>query len=72
MKATETQREKELIRKLTWAYNQDIPTIPIQAHHDQTWYTTDDWKVPAPDSPSMSMHPVRWLPRLGKLDAKLK
>lgn len=62
---------KELIQELTWVFNQELPAIPIQEKFQQTFVTKDDWDVPNPDDPTMSIRwPVYWLPRAGELKAK--
>lgn len=61
----------ELIKELTWAFNQTLPCIPIQEKYQQTFMTNDDWSLPGTDDPDMAIRwPVYWLWRAGKLKAK--
>ena len=61
----------ELIRELTWAFNQTLPAIPVQEKFQQTFLTNDEWDVPSKNDPVMEVRwPVYWLPRVGELAAK--
>ena len=64
--------EKELMQKLAWVYNVDLPCLPIQEKQDQIWYNTNKWEFPSKDDKDMAYYDglFSWLPRQGKLNAK--
>jgi peptide/nickel transport system substrate-binding protein len=56
-----------------WLTNQLLWRMPIVEKLDQSWYTTDDWNVPGPDSKKNQVHwPQGWHVRTGDLAAKTK
>lgn len=62
--------DEELFRQLAWAFNQDLPILPIQEKQDQSFISTQGWDVPPKDDPAMSVPtPPFWLPKVGKLQA---
>jgi peptide/nickel transport system substrate-binding protein len=54
-----------------WLTNQLLWRMPIVEKLDQSWYTTDEWDVPAADSNKNQVHwPQGWHVRTGDLQAK--
>lgn len=65
------ENDDEAFKTLSWAWNQDLPKLPIQQKLQQSFITTDAWTVPSKDDPVMSIDdPPTWLPKVGKLQAK--
>jgi peptide/nickel transport system substrate-binding protein len=61
-------KAKEIIRQLSWTFNQTLPLSPFFQKIHPTWYTTDAWDFPPEDDPDMSIrYPHEWLLRVGKL-----
>lgn len=61
-------KAKEIIRQLSWTFNQTLPLSPFFQKIHPTWYTTDDWDFPSKDDKDMSIrYPQNWLLRVGKL-----
>ena len=70
-KETDSQKEKELIRKMSWVFNQTLPRIQISERNDQEWLNSKSWNFPEKDDPVYGVHyAVNWLPRNGKLHPK--
>ncbi|MFB6074486.1 MAG: ABC transporter substrate-binding protein [Haloarculaceae archaeon] len=64
---TDEQRSTELVRKLAWVANQDLPMIPIQEKLEQSWITDDEFDAPDEGSDAlMTKWPCVWLPRQGE------
>ena len=56
------------LTKLAWAFNQDLPLIPIQETQKQSFISKQGWQIPAKDAPAMQIDdPPTWLPKVGKL-----
>lgn len=65
------ENDEAKFRQLAWAFNQDLPVLPIQEKQDQSFISTDAWAVPPKDDPAMSVPtPPFWLPKVGKLQAR--
>lgn len=73
---TKTSDEKKLTKlaeKLSWAYNQTVPRIPI-GQVQGPWYMTNDvWKYPPADHALGQVSPFTWsLSQIGALKTKSK
>jgi len=70
---TDEEASKEIVRKLAWHNNQDLPMLSVVGKLEQSWLTSDDWDVPVeeddPDAYQIKW-PAHWLPRTGELQAK--
>ncbi|RKD89194.1 ABC transporter substrate-binding protein [Halopiger aswanensis] len=65
--AEETRRK---INELAWAFNYDLPQLPIQEKVDQCFVATEDFSVVDDSDPDASVkYPTTYLPRVGKLVA---
>ncbi len=54
------------IQELAYVTNQTLPAMPLLEKLAQSFQTTDDWNVPAKDSPKAQLYwPTEWLPRSG-------
>ncbi|UTF52233.1 ABC transporter substrate-binding protein [Natronosalvus rutilus] len=68
---TGSDEEAELVQRLAWAVNYDLPVLPIQETVDQSFVRTDNWDVVGPDDSDAQVDwPMTYLPRVGKLTAK--
>lgn len=71
---TKTSDEKkitELMKKLSWAYNQTVPRIPMGQVQYPYYMTSDDWKYPPADHALGRIYPLTWgLPQIGAIKAK--
>ncbi|WP_276256819.1 ABC transporter substrate-binding protein [Halomontanus rarus] len=66
-----SDEERELVQQLAWAFNYDLPALPLQETVDQSFLVTDGWEaVTSDDSDAHIDWPVTYLPRVGKLTAK--
>lgn len=62
------KNDEQGFRKLAWAFNQDLPLIPIQETQRQSFISRNGWKIPGKDAPAMQIDdPPTWLPKVGKL-----
>lgn len=72
--AQSDKEEQELIRKVAWVYNYDLPKIPITVKSQQMWINTKDWWYADNDDSSwdygINTAPSFHLPRQGKMRAK--
>ena len=68
------KRQKELITKLAWMYNQYLPKLPIDQSTVSVVMTRDDWQFPSKEAyaGSRSADGAQPLLREGKLRAKTK
>ena len=62
---------KEATRRLAWAVNYDLPTLPLQQKLGQLFLATNDWRV-ADGSKVMEIGNVAWGVVAGKFKAKPK
>ncbi|MFC7189785.1 ABC transporter substrate-binding protein [Halocatena marina] len=60
-----------LSKRLSWAFNQTVPKIPI-GQVNYSWYmTSDSWNYPAKDHSLGNLYPFTWsLPQIGALQRK--
>lgn len=68
------EEERDLIRKVAWVYNYDLPKIPISVKSQQMWINTKDWSYAGRDDPAwdygINTAPAFHLPRHGGMRAK--
>ena len=62
------EKDEKRLTRLAWMWNQDLPALPIQTTYEQSFITTDGWKIPSKDAPVMSIDdPPTYLPKVGEL-----
>lgn len=60
---------EEIVQRLTWVYNQDLPVAHIQEKYEQTFIDRESWEFPE-DSPHLQTYwPLWWLPKVGELSS---
>jgi hypothetical protein len=68
---SDQERTGEIVTKLSWAFNRDLPMIPCQIYSALSIYSTDDWQFPSKDSSSMHVpDPATWPVKAGEMQAK--
>lgn len=70
-KTSDPEKLSKLAKKLSWAFNQTVPKIPI-GQVNYGWYmTSDHWKYPPKDHALGNLMPFTWsLPQIGALQGK--
>ncbi|WP_416840018.1 ABC transporter substrate-binding protein [Haloferax sp. DFSO52] len=64
-------KTEDLIQRVAWHHNQNLPILGLVSKLDQSWLTDDDWAIPEEGSDARAVKwPSEWLPRQGKLQAK--
>lgn len=74
--ASSAEKERELVQKVAWVYNQDLPKIPYGVRLQQMWNNTNDWWYVDNDHEAwgyaINSAPSYHLPRRGLMRAKQK
>ena len=74
--AQDKKKERELVQKVAWVYNYDLPKIPVSVKSQQMWTTAKDWWYAPQDNSAwdygINTAPSFHLPRRGKMRAKPK
>lgn len=50
------EEAKQTVTELAWAFNQNLPVIPMVTENWGATYWTDDWEFPSQDSPVWGCH----------------
>ncbi|AEH38974.1 ABC transporter substrate-binding protein [Halopiger xanaduensis] len=67
----DAEETRQKINELAWAFNYDLPQLPIQEKVDQCFVATENFSVVDDSDPDASVkYPTTYLPRIGKLVAK--